>query len=244
VELATMGPQQLVLPAATKAALDQAVSAGVTEAAHWAIKHPDRPAEHFDRNVLMSVGAPPSGDAQAADLAASHAAMTTRTSAGNEWATYLARTSGWDQWKAIIDDIGRTHGAAQARRAADLLHQAHERNAAVIDAAKQQYGRLRPYQVDSTITTVVPQPNNNASWPSGHSAGAYVAALVLGALAPEHAAELRAMADQVAYSRVYGGVHFTSDVVEGARIGARIAADVLRRAGVAVPGEAARAVAA
>lgn len=233
MQLAMVGPQRLELPATTKVALDQAVTSGVAEAGAWGAAQPAGTAGAFDQDVLASIGPPPTGAAQAADLAASHAAMTTRTTAGNEYAVYLARTSGRDTWASVIDEIGRTQGAAQAKLAVQLLELARRRNGEVTDLAKQQYGRLRPYQVDRTISTVVPQPNNNASYPSGHASGAYAASLVLGALLPSRAAELRELADQVAYSRVYGGVHFTSDVVTGARIGSRIAADVLRRAGIA-----------
>jgi hypothetical protein len=40
------------------------------------------------------------------------------------------------------------------------------------------------------------------------------------------------MADQVAWSRVYGGVHYVSDVLLGARLGTRMATDALRRGGM------------
>lgn len=231
----------LVIPEALRGALDQAVSAGGAEATAWAAANPRGSRERFDADTLASVGPPPSGAAQAADLDAARAAMGMRTPAGNETALYLANRGGWDTWNAAIEEIGRAEGPAQGKRAAALVREAYERNHEVSETAKQQYGRLRPYQVDPAITAVVPKPGANASYPSGHASTAYAAGLVLAALVPERATEFRALADQVAWSRVYGGVHFPTDVVTGAREGARIAADVLRRAGIGTTHAAAAA---
>jgi hypothetical protein len=228
-------PVALRVPVEVQRVLDAAVGTGRHEAMHWGHMHPGGDAATADRDLLAGIAPPPSGATQAADLAASHAAMGLRTPEQTAEAVHLGRSSGYDTWDAALAEIKRLHGPDQARRAAKLLEVARERNGVVTNDAKEHFGRLRPYEADPTITTVVARPENNASYPSGHSSGAYVAATVLGAFLPERAAELRAMADQVAWSRVYGGVHFITDVALGARIGTRIAADVLRRASIAVP---------
>jgi hypothetical protein len=234
-----MGPQPLVLPANAQQALDAAVRTGRHEAMHWAHTHPGGKPGAADKDLFDSIAPPPTGAAQDVDLAVSRAAMALRTPEQTATAQALAHSSGWDTWNAAIDEIKRTQGRDQAKLAVSLLDAARERNGVVTNDSKEKFGRLRPYQVDATISTVVPRPDNNASYPSGHSSGSYVAATILGAFLPARAAELRAMADQVAWSRVYAGVHFLTDVVEGARIGVRIAADVLQRASRAVPGAAA-----
>ncbi|MCW2921450.1 MAG: phosphatase family protein [Thermoleophilia bacterium] len=219
----------LQVPAWLQSSFDDAVAAGTAEAASWSASRPAGTAQQFDRDTLASVTAPPAGAAQQAELAQLHALEARRTTAGTERAVALARWAGTDTWRDAVREIGATQGADQARRAERLLRRAGERVGKVTNDAKDAFSRLRPYELDPTLTTVVSRPPGNASHPSGHSSGSYAAALVLAAFLPARAAELVALADEVAFSRLYGGVHFTSDVVVGARIAARIAADVLRR---------------
>jgi membrane-associated phospholipid phosphatase len=61
------------------------------------------------------------------------------------------------------------------------------------------------------------------SFPSGHTATATAAAIVLSALVPKGAPAFAALAAAIAYSRLYVGVHFPLDIVGGAAIGAATA---------------------
>jgi acid phosphatase (class A) len=219
----------LQVPTWLQSSFDDAVATGATEAADWSVAHPAGTAQQFDRDVFASIDHPPTGDAQDAELAQLHSLERRRTPAGTERAQSLARWAGSDTWKDALREIGATQGAAQARRAEQLLRVAGERVRTVTNDAKDAYDRLRPYELDPTLTTVVSRPPGNASHPSGHSSGSYAAALVLASFLPARAAELVGLADEVAFSRLYGGVHFASDVVVGARIASRIVADVLRR---------------
>ncbi len=60
----------------------------------------------------------------------------------------------------------------------------------------------------------------STSFPSGHSASAAAFATAVGDVLPTAALPLRAAAAVVAFSRVYTGVHYPSDVVVGATVGA------------------------
>ena len=60
----------------------------------------------------------------------------------------------------------------------------------------------------------------STSFPSGHSASAAAFATAVGDVFPAAALPLRAAAAVVAFSRVYTGVHYPSDVVVGATVGA------------------------
>ena len=74
---------------------------------------------------------------------------------------------------------------------------------------------------------------SSTSFPSGHSASAAAFAVAVGDLLPRIKVPLRGAAAVVAFSRVYTGVHYPSDVLVGATVGAflgRAASTVARRA--------------
>ena len=76
----------------------------------------------------------------------------------------------------------------------------------------------------------VPMPTST-SFPSGHSASALAFAVAVGDVVPALRMPLRAAAVTVAFSRVYTGVHYPSDVLAGATVGAvlgRLASRVAR----------------
>lgn len=91
-----------------------------------------------------------------------------------------------------------------------------------IFAAKDVYQRARPYQV-MKLTRVcgksAPDPDpdlsKRTSYPSGHSAYGWTAALVLADLAPERAGEILKRGMAYGDSRVICGAHFPSDVQAG-----------------------------
>lgn len=77
----------------------------------------------------------------------------------------------------------------------------------------------------------VPMPEST-SFPSGHSASAAAFAVSVGDTLPRLRVPLRAAAAVVTFSRVYTGVHYPSDVVVGAAVGAllgRATSSVARR---------------
>lgn len=61
---------------------------------------------------------------------------------------------------------------------------------------------------------------SSTSFPSGHSASAAAFAVAVGNLLPVLKLPLRGAASVVAFSRVYTGVHYPSDVLVGATVGA------------------------
>jgi undecaprenyl-diphosphatase len=65
----------------------------------------------------------------------------------------------------------------------------------------------------------VPMPRS-ASFPSGHSASAAAFAVAVGDVLPVLRVPLRLAAATVAFSRVFTGVHYPSDVMIGATVGA------------------------
>ncbi len=112
----------------------------------------------------------------------------------------------------------------------------------VVFSLKAAVGRARPCASVADVHALVFAAPHDPSFPSGHAAGAFAfaaflilevvwhpkrAALTKGLLA----AALIVVALGIALSRVVLGVHFPSDVMAGAAIGATIGAVVSRRFG-------------
>jgi undecaprenyl-diphosphatase len=100
--------------------------------------------------------------------------------------------------------------------------------ASVADARlKAAFGRARPPVGDPRVHPLIAVPHD-PSMPSGHAMMAFAGAVVLAAVLPRARWALLALAAGVALSRVYLGVHFPSDVIVGAVLGAAIGAAGVR----------------
>lgn len=81
-------------------------------------------------------------------------------------------------------------------------------------AAKALFDRPRPFSEDSRVRPCVDRPPD-ASYPSGHSFNAHIAAEFLAQIMPERRAALFQRAREVAWGRIVGGVHFPTDLEAG-----------------------------
>jgi membrane-associated phospholipid phosphatase len=93
--------------------------------------------------------------------------------------------------------------------------------------AKFHYFNPRPSQLDQTIKTQIGLPNF-PSYTSGHSTFSAAAASVLSYLFPNGTDSFAAMRDEAGISRLYGGIHYPSDISAGKEHGQRIADYTLR----------------
>lgn len=87
-------------------------------------------------------------------------------------------------------------------------------------AAKKVINKPRPFKADSTLITL--QHPNDGSLPSGHTSEAFATATTLALIYPKWYVIVPAYtwAGYVGYSRLYLGVHYPSDVIAGAILGA------------------------
>jgi membrane-associated phospholipid phosphatase/diacylglycerol kinase family enzyme len=83
--------------------------------------------------------------------------------------------------------------------------------------------RRRPAAAELPAYQKLASPPTSSSFPSGHSASAAAFATAVGLESPRLGLALAPVAAAVAYSRVHVGVHWTSDVVVGAALGAGVA---------------------
>lgn len=90
---------------------------------------------------------------------------------------------------------------------------------------KHHFARPRPYELSQEVKPILPPPMGE-SYPSGHTMDAYLTAILLAKMLPEHRAELFARAAAAAQSRVVAGVHYPTDL-EGGRISAAVLANEL-----------------
>ena len=126
-------------------------------------------------------------------------------------------------WNDIATEYVRDAHFSEVRaaRAFALLNMAMHDAAVGCWDAKYAYFSPRPSQLDPAIKTKIGLPNF-PSYTSGHSTFSASATVVLSYLFPTGASSFEAMRDEASISRLYGAIHYRSDVEQGKAHGARI----------------------
>lgn len=88
---------------------------------------------------------------------------------------------------------------------------------------KRVIQRPRPADAHAALSAFI-TPSDKFSFPSGHTAAAFMVALVMTAFVPALAPLCYGLASAIGLSRVLLGVHFPSDIVAGAALGSLMAA--------------------
>jgi membrane-associated phospholipid phosphatase len=116
---------------------------------------------------------------------------------------------------AAAGAAGSENGAASGAAAAAVVLGAFAASA----GAARTFGRARPFERSRRIQLLGDSPHG-PSFPSDQAAAAGAGAYVLSALLPRWTRPVWAAAAVTGGSRVYAGLHFTSDVVAGTALGA------------------------
>lgn len=140
-----------------------------------------------------------------------------------KWADGVSTPTPPGHWNAIaVPYISEAKfSEVRAARALALLNMAMHDAAVGCWDAKYAYYNPRPSQIDPSIKTVIGLPNF-PSFESGHSTFSAAAAEVLKYLFPSGASYFDSQKDEAALSRLYGGIHYRSDIEVGKDHGKRI----------------------
>jgi len=179
--------------------------------------------------VALEPGPPPSTSSaeMKADLAAVKSATENlsreQLAIALKWNDGAGTATPPGHWNAIAAEHVREARMSEVRaaRVFALLNIAMHDVAVGCWDAKMKHFNPRPSQLDPSIKTMIGLPNFPA-YPSGHSTFSAAAAGILGAIFPQAATSFDAMADEAGVSRLYGGIHYPSDIREGKVHGARI----------------------
>lgn len=89
---------------------------------------------------------------------------------------------------------------------------------------KNSVARIRPYEAVEGLTRLIPA-ESSYSFPSGHAGHAFAAAVVILVMLPKrYGIPAIILAVAIAFSRLYVGVHYLTDVLAGCMIGTIMAA--------------------
>lgn len=94
--------------------------------------------------------------------------------------------------------------------------------------SKYTYWRIRPNQLDPTLTTIVPTPPH-PSYPAAHSCSSTSVTNVIAHLFPADAASILALGEEAGLSRIWAGIHFRSDIDAGVALGKSVGDGVIAR---------------
>jgi membrane-associated phospholipid phosphatase len=176
------------------------------------------------------VPAPPNDAAAAVEIKKLKDMATQRTPAALDTIAYWGIVGPSYRWSeiAVNEALQRGLSSLVANRDLSLLHVAiYDAIVAAWDS-KHAYNRPRPSAFDSTLSTVVPNPES-PSYPSEEAAAAGAAASVLTYIFPDRAEFFAEKAEEAGGSLLIAGTAYPSDVSAGFELGRKVAAKVIER---------------
>ena len=146
------------------------------------------------------------------------------------WADGVGTYTPPGHWNAIAADefVKQNYSEVRWARNFALLNMAEMDVAICCWDTKYFYFNQRPTQADPEIKTLTGIPNF-PSYTSGHSNFSGAAAAVLTYLLPDRGTKFTDLANQAALSRLYGAIHYRSDVEVGLTTGAKVGSYAVQR---------------
>jgi len=147
------------------------------------------------------------------------------------WADGVATVTPPGHWNdiAATDFLKQNFSEVRWARNMALLNLALMDAAIVCWDAKFTYYNPRPSQIDPSIKTLTGLPNF-PSFVSGHSTFSAAAATILGHIIPARANAYNDMAQEAKLSRLYGAIHYRSDIEAGFTCGKKVGEYAIQRA--------------
>ncbi len=131
----------------------------------------------------------------------------------------------------FLEGAGIAFDKAKLEACDGFFQKRREEEKAAVDAAKDTFCRLRPFEIPGNTLHPVQEakPDLSFSYPSGHAAYGATVGFLLAEMLPEKRAGIYGRINDYARSRMVAGVHFRSDVEAGKLFGAAIGASVLAK---------------
>jgi acid phosphatase (class A) len=179
------------------------------------------PSTKIALELILSPPPAPGSQAQSADLKRVLDVQKSRTESEAKDSQDDAQLSSF----RVGDMLGPRFTPEKLPFTAQFLRRAVSDMGDSVGAAKDHFGRPRPFQVSQDVKPTVKLPGGG-SYPSGHATFAYLSGILIAAMVPEKSREIFERANRYAYNRVVAGVHFPTDV-EAGRVSASVIANAL-----------------
>lgn len=175
-----------------------------------------------DLDAALVLPPPPlPGSMQAnAELAEFRAIESSRTAAERDAA---ARDGETKNATIFAETLGPRFDLDRLPETGALLAIVRDTEKSIVDHAKGEFRRPRPWIVDDRLKTCKRSEDPLSSYPSGHTSMAFSMGQILARLVPEKAGEILKRAALYGQSRIVCEQHFRSDVTAGQALGTLIA---------------------
>jgi membrane-associated phospholipid phosphatase len=203
---------------------------------HWTGDNPVEPTLGQWQTWVLASGdevrpdPPPAYDSPELAAELQEVKSYTRTWQSNQkvlyWHTFEGVFESWYNFASLrMFEQGLEDNPVRAARTYALMSVAHYDAAVACWDAKYTYWAIRPYQLDPEVAVFFPTPH--PSYPSGHSCVTSAIGEVLANQFPAYAEIIHARVKEAGESRIWGGIHFRSDIIAGQAIGLAVAQKVI-----------------
>ena len=143
------------------------------------------------------------------------------------WQTPQGVITNWyDSAHTAIFEDRLTGNALRAARVYALMSVAHYDSMVACWDGKYAYWAIRPFQLDSGLTTLFATPNH-PSYPAAHATNSTGISDLLAYLFPSREASFRSQGIEAGWSRMVAGIHYPSDIDAGSALGHKVAQAVI-----------------